>query len=129
MRNLFLILVGVVCLGISCNSTSKEFLLLFENTENGVKISSNEGCAFKELTLTLKEGEIQEIDQWGMRHSNDKVCKDANLAKFRITVKKVENGLVLSGIEGTTWEKLYLNLPINGSQWIDQNGMRSLEEK
>jgi len=129
MRSFFIILVGVVCLGTSCNSTPKEFLLLFENTENGVKISSREGCAFSELAFNLKEGEIQEINQWGMSDPNDKVCKSADFARFRITIKKVKNGFILEGIEGTTWKKLSFDLPINGGQWIDRNGMRLLEEK
>lgn len=129
MKKIFLILAVVLYLGINANaqtesdSTSSKFLLLIENTEDGIKITSSKGCAFKELTFSLKEGQIQEIDQFGIRCSDDEIVKDDNLTLFRFTIKKVEGGLSFEGIDGTTWKKLSFSCPINCSQLIDQNGM------
>jgi multidrug efflux pump subunit AcrA (membrane-fusion protein) len=104
------------------------FLLLIENTENGIKLTNRQGCAFKELTFSLKAGQTQEIDQFGMRNMDDKVIKDANLASFRFRITKLESefplAVALEGIEGTAWKKLSFSIPDN-SQLIDQNGMLS----
>ena len=139
MRQFIFILVAVVCFGISANakflannsenaqtecSSTSNFLLLIENTENGIKITSTQGCAFKELRFSLKEGQKQEIDQNGMRNSNDRVVQDDNLASFCITIQKSKEGLVLEGIDGTAFKRLSFSCRIGQSQLIDQNGMR-----
>ena len=129
MNKLILALVAVICFGYSvnaqtsCDLKTSKFVLLVENTENGIKFTSTQGCAFKELTFSLKEGQTQEIDQNGMRDTNDKVVKDDNLASFRFTIKKIKGGLAFEGIEGTAWSKLSFSCQINASQLIDQNGM------
>ena len=132
MKKFFLILVTVICFGKSVNaqiesvSEGSNFLLLFENTKDGVKFTSSKGCAFKTLSFTLREGETREIDQRGMRNTDDKVVKDDDLAFFRFKITKVKDGtalnVALEGIEGTTWKKLSFCIP-SGSQLIDQNGM------
>ena len=129
MKKFFLALFAVICLGNSanaqtcCNLETSEFILLVENTKDGIKLTSNEGCAFTTLTFTLREGQVQEIDQFGMRSANDKVVKDKSLASFRFTVKKTKDGFAFEGIEGTSWKKLSFTCPVNTSQLIDQNGM------
>ena len=132
MKKFFLILVAVICFGKFANAQTEsvfeasKFLLLIENTKDGIKLTSRKGCAFKELSFSLKKGQTQEIDQFGMRDANDKVVKDDNLASFRFKITKINDGtalnVALEGIEGTTWEKLSFSVP-NGSQLIDQNGM------
>ena len=129
MKKFFLALFVVICLGnsanaqTSCNLEASKFILLVENTEDGVKLTSNKGCAFAELTFSLREGQVQEIDQFGMRSANDKAVKDKSLASFRFTVKKTKDGFAFEGIEGTSWKKLSFTCPVNTSQLIDQNGM------
>ena len=141
MKKIVLALVAVICFGCAENTetnydlktsenvqsnydfkTSK-FVLLVENTENGIKFTSTQGCAFKELSFSLIEGQTQEIDQHGMRKANDEVVEDDNLASFRFKIKKTKDGLAFEGIEGTTWRKLSFSCPINTSQLINQNGM------
>ena len=133
MKKLFLILVAVILIGKSLIaqtesvSEASNFLLLIENTKDGVKLTSSKGCAFKTLSFTLKEGETREIDQRGMRNTNDKVVKDDDLAFFRFKITKVKEGtalnVALEGIEGTAWKHLSFSIP-SGSQLIDENGMR-----
>jgi len=135
MKKFYLILVAVICFGTSVNTQTKsaleasKFLLLIENTKDGIKLTSRQGCAFKELSFSLKKGQTQEIDQFGMRDENDEVkeVKDDNLASFRFRITKMNDGpaleVALEGIEGTAWKHLRFSIP-NGSQLINENGMR-----
>ena len=139
MKKFFLILVAVICFGKFANAQTESvfeasnFLLLIENTKDGIKLTSGKGCAFKELSFSLKKGQTQEIDQFGMRNANDKVrvVNDENLASFRFSITKRNDGPALDvafeGIEGTTWTKLSFSVP-RGSQLIDQNGMLEKSE-
>ena len=136
MKKLFLILVAVMCFGKSVSAQTEsvletsKFLLLIENTKDGIKLTSRKGCAFKELSFSLKIGQTQEIDQFGMRTPNDKVCevKDDNLASFSFRITKMEGDFTpavsLEGIEGTSWKKIIYAIP-SGGLLIDQNGMLS----
>ena len=135
MKKLFLILVAVTCFGKSVNAQTEsaleasKFLIVVENTKDGIKLTSRKGCAFKELFFSLKVGQTQEIDQFGMRNPNDKVSevKDDNLASFRFRITKMESdfplAVSLEGIEGTSWKELSFCIP-KSSQLIDENGMR-----
>ena len=135
MKKFFLILVAVICFGKSANAQAESaleasnFLLIIENTKNGIKLTSRQGCAFTELSFSLKKGQTQEIDQFGMRDANDevKISKDDNLASFRFKITKKNDGtaleVALEGIEGTTWKELSFSIPYS-SQLIDENGMR-----
>jgi len=135
MKKIFLILAVIVCFGINVNAHKKstleasKFLILIENTEDGIKLTGKQGCAFKELSFLLKKGQTQEIDQFGMRDENDnvRVVKDDNLASFRFKITKKNDGsfldVALEGIEGTTWKKLSFGIP-SGKQLIDENGMK-----
>ena len=135
MKKIFLILAAIVSFGINVNAhktstleTSK-FLILIENTEDGIKLTGKQGCAFEELTFSLKKGQTQEIDQFGMRDKDENVreAKDENLASFCFKITKMNGGsfleVVLEGIEGTTWKELSFGIP-SGSQLIDENGMK-----
>ena len=139
MKKFILILVAAICIGKFANaqtesvSEKSSFLLLIENTKDGIKLTSRKGCAFKELSFSLKKGQTQEIDQFGMRDANDEVriVNDDNLASFRFTITKKNDGsnldVAFEGIEGTTWKKLSFVIP-DGSQLIDQNGMLEMSE-
>ena len=127
MKKSLFILVVVVFLGINVNAQTEnesKFQLLIENTENGIKITSSKGCAFKELTFSLSEGQIQEIDQYGMRKANDEIRKvDDNFASFRMTIKKEKDVIYFEGIEGTVFSKLSFLCLVGKNQLINQNGM------
>ena len=138
MKKLFLILVAVICFGKFVNAQTEstleasKFLILIENTKDGIKLTSRKGCAFKELSFSLKVGQTQEIDQFGMRNPSDKVrvVNDDNLASFRFKITKINDGTALEvsieGIEGTSWKKLSFSIP-DSSQLIDENGMSCMQ--
>lgn len=101
-----------------------KFLILLEKTKDGIKLSGVQGCAFKELSFSLKDYNSQAIDQFGMSSlKRDKPEKDNNLANFLFTIKKTKEGFSLEGIEGSTWKNLSFNCSGTCRQFIDQNGM------
>ncbi|GGW24418.1 hypothetical protein GCM10007383_06090 [Arenibacter certesii] len=102
----------------------KDFKVIVEKTENGIKMQSVKGSAWLDLSFSINNDRPQAIDEYGMTEL-DKISsdKDANLADFLFTVSKTENGIVLKGIEGTAWTDLSFSLPENGKQEIDQYGM------
>lgn len=105
----------------------KDFKVVVEKTENGIKMQGIKGSAWLDLSFSLKNDRPQAIDEYGMAEL-DKVSSDKNsdLADFLFTVTKTEKGIVLIGIEGTAWTNLSFTLPENGKQAIDQYGMTKL---
>jgi len=106
-----------------------EFLILVETTDDGIKLTSEEGCAWKNLSFTLKINEKQFVDQYGMTSLNrDKPVEDNSLANFLFSVVRTEDGLSFEGKEGTTWKKLSFSCQGGKChQYIDQNGMTKSE--
>lgn len=105
----------------------KDFNVVVEKTENGIKMQSVQGSAWIDLSFSLNNNRPQAIDEYGMTDlkavsSN----KDSNLADFLFTITKTENGVELKGIEGTAWIELTFSLAENEKQAIDQNGMTKL---
>jgi arginine repressor len=109
------------------SSKLKDFKVIVEKTDNGIKMQSVKGSAWVDLAFILNNYQPQAIDEYGMteleKNSSD---KDANLADFLFTISKTENGIVLKGIEGTAWTDLTFSLDENGRQAIDQFGMTKL---
>lgn len=105
----------------------KDFKVVVEKTENGIKMQSIEGSAWIELSFDINNDRPQAIDEYGMTEL-DKVSssKDSNLADFLFTLTKTESGITLKGIEGTAWTDLSFSLAENGKQAIDQYGMTEL---
>ena len=102
----------------------KDFKIVVEKTENGIKLLSTKGSAWIHLSFSLNNDRPQAIDEYGMADL-DKISseKDANLADYLFTVSNNENKVVLKGIAGTAWTDLSFILPQNGKQEIDQYGM------
>ena len=105
----------------------KDFKVVVEKTENGIKMQSVQGSAWIDLSFSLNNNRPQAIDEYGMTDlkavsSN----KDSNLADFLFTITNTENGVELKGIEGTAWIELTFSLAENEKQAIDQNGMTKL---
>jgi hypothetical protein len=102
------------------------FLILIETTNDGFKMFCKEGCAWKELRFDLKPYKPQAIDQFGITslEKHEQQPKDANLASFLFTVKKVKkNGVDLQATEGTAWTQLGFRGPgIESQQYIDAYG-------
>ncbi len=105
----------------------KNFKVVVEKTDNGIKMQSVEGSAWIDLSFSINKDRPQAIDEYGMTELN-KISsdKDSNLADFLFTITKTENGIVLKGIEGTAWTDLNFSLLENEKQEIDQFGMTKL---
>ena len=109
------------------SSDLKNFKVIVQNTDNGIKMQSVEGSAWINLSFSIKNDRPQAIDEYGMTKL-EKISskKDTNLADFLFTITKTEKGIVLKGIEGTAWTDLSFSLTEKGKQAIDQFGMTKL---
>ncbi len=105
----------------------KEFKIIVEKTDNGIKMKSEKGSAWIDLSFSLNNYRPQPVDEYGMTElKNVSKKKDENLADFLFTITKSENGIELKGIEGTAWTELKFSLAENKKQAINQFGMTSL---
>lgn len=102
----------------------KDFKIVIENTDTGIKMQSLKGCAWIDLSFGLKNYNTQYIDEYGMTEK-EKLSdqNDTTLANFLITLTKTKDGITLQGIEGTAWKELKFSFAKNGRQVIDQFGM------
>ena len=101
------------------------FLILVETTENGLKLTCQEGCAWGELSFSLNGYRRQAVDQYGMSSlKREEPEKNDRLSNFLFTVKKTKEGLNFEGKEGTAWSELSFKCPDkNCYQYIDKEGM------
>ncbi len=134
ITNLILLIFTISLMGCASlknaeqkSSALKEFKVIVEKTDTGIKMHSVKGSAWVDLAFNLNDYQPQAIDEYGMteleKNSSD---KDTNLADFLFTISKTEDGIVLKGIEGTAWNDLTFSLDENGRQAIDQFGMTNL---
>ena len=108
-------------------SELKDFKIIVEKTDNGIKMKSNKGSAWIDLSFSLNNYRPQAVDEYGMTElENVSENKDGNIADFLFTITKTENGIELKGIEGTAWTELKFSLAENKKQAIDQFGMTKL---
>ncbi|NKI25495.1 hypothetical protein HCG49_02840 [Arenibacter sp. 6A1] len=102
----------------------KDFKIVVEKTEKGIKMASVKGSAWIDLAFNINNNQPQAIDEYGMTElDNISSDKDTNLADFLFTVSKTDDGIALKGIEGTAWKELSFSLSENEKQGIDQFGM------
>jgi hypothetical protein len=106
-------------------TASPKFLILIETTSEGLKLTSVEGCAWKELTFAINQDKPQAIDDYGMTSLNtDKFTDNKSASNFYFTIMKTKDGITLEGRKGTAWTKL--SFSCDGGrcyQYIDVNGM------
>lgn len=105
----------------------KDFKVVIEKTNNGIKTQSLQGSAWVDLAFSINKYKPQAIDEYGMTElENVSSEKDTNLVNFLFTIIKTEKGIVLKGIEGTAWTDLSFYLKENERQMIDQYGITKL---
>jgi len=105
-----------------------DFKVIVEKTDDEIKLSSEEGCAWVDLSFSLNNYQPQAVDEYGMTAlKNVSELKDENLSDFLFTITTTKDGIALKGIEGTAWTKLNFTLANNEKQAINQYGMTSLE--
>lgn len=122
---LFVITVGSKSMAQEKISTDlKEFKITIEKTENGLKMQSDKGSAWVDLSFNLPNDKSQAIDENGMTQLGELPTKrDLKFADYLFTITKTKEGITLNGIEGTAWKELSFSLQENGRQAIDQFGM------
>lgn len=122
---LFVMTVSSELIAEEKNSTDlKEFKITIEKTDNGLKMQSDKGSAWIDLSISLRNNKLQAIDEYGMTQLG-KVATNKNpkLADYLFTITKTKDGVTLTGIEGTAWKELSFSLQKNRRQVIDQFGM------
>lgn len=122
---LFVMTVSSELIAEEKNSTDlKEFKITIEKTDNGLKMQSDKGSAWIDLSISLGNNKLQAIDEYGMTQLG-KVATNKNpkLADYLFTITKTKDGVTLTGIEGTAWKELSFSLQKNRRQVIDQFGM------
>lgn len=122
---LFVITVGSESLAQEIISADmKEFKITIEWTDNGLKLQSDKGSAWIDLSFSLAKNKSQAIDEYGMTQlGNVSTNKDPKLADYLFTITKTKDRITLTGIEGTAWKELSFSLKKNSRQAIDQFGM------
>lgn len=109
-------------------SDLKDFKIIVENIDNGIKLESLKGCAWVKLSFSLKNDKPQAVDEYGMTSLVEVASrKNSDPVDFLFTISKTKNEIVLKGIEGTAWTDLSFSLVENGKQAIDQFGMTTLD--
>lgn len=104
----------------------KDFKIIVEKTETGIKMKSVEGSAWIDLSFSLNNNQLQAVDEFGMTELKTVSKKyDKNLADFLFTITKTKNGIELKGIEGTAWTELKFSLAENEKHTINQFGLIS----
>lgn len=128
-------IIGVVTLVFSLTSFSNfenlpttndsKFLIRIQSNDSGLKLKCETGCAWKELSFSLKDNKFQAVDQYGMtRVDRHKPSNDDKLANFLFVVQRTQDTINLEGKEGTAWTKLNFSCKdTECNQYIDQNGM------
>ncbi len=102
----------------------KDFKIVVEIVEKGIKLTCESGCAWKELQTSLKNHKPQAINSIGMtKLGDDSAVTDKSLADFLFTVTKTGKGIELKGIRGTAWMELAFALRQNQPRAFNQNGM------
>ncbi len=103
---------------------TKDFLIVIEKSNNGIKMQGIKGCSWHELAFTVNDEVPQNINQFGMASFNKtESSNDKELADFLFTITKNNNGIALKGIKGTAWSELTFTLRDNTKQSINRSGM------
>jgi hypothetical protein len=101
-----------------------EFKITIEKTDNGLKMQSDKGSGWIDLSFSFSDNKPQAIDEYGMtKLGKITTNKDPKLADYLFTITKTKDGITLTGIKGTAWKELSFSLQKNRKKVIDQYGM------
>lgn len=93
---------------------------------SGVELTCERGCAWRTLGFgPLGIGEAKAVDNYGMTGVDRARTEDESAGvPFRFTVERTEQGVRLTGVDGTAWRELAFSCrPRACNQAIDRNGM------
>ena len=132
MKTVSKLLIGLFVITVGSKSIAqgkisadlKEFKITIEKTDNGIKIQSNKGSAWVDLSFNLSNDKPEAIDEYGMTQLvKIPTITDQKFADYLFTITKTKEGITLNGIEGTASKEISFSLQKNGKQAIDQFGM------
>lgn len=131
-RHLIASIIALFVMAVSLESKAQEkssgdlraFKITIEMTDHGIKMQSDKGSAWIDLSFSLANNKSQAIDEYGMTQLG-KVANniDPKLADYLFTITKTNDRITVKGINGTAWKELSFTLQKNGRQTIDQFGM------
>jgi hypothetical protein len=127
--NIFNLNSNVVKVNINKKKSTalKEFTIVMESTDDGIKMECPKGSTWTKLSFTLNNDDSQAVDEYGMAElDNLSTEKGANLADYLFVVTKTKNKIILKGIEGTNWNVLSFDIPKNKKMAFDQDGVTVL---
>lgn len=82
----------------------KDFKVIGEKNDDGIKIKSKKGSASIDLSFNLNSDQPKVVDEYGITElGNVLENNDEHLGDLLFTISKTENGIELKGIEGTAW--------------------------
>ena len=127
---LIIFLISGSCILLAQNKTTQEssFKITIELKDDVIKLTGENGCAWKELTFQLKKNETQIIDQFGMvSKTRNATTQDKNLAIFQFSIRRTAQGISLKGSRGPSMNDFSLSTSMtnNSSIILDQNGITS----
>lgn len=123
---LTLILIGNVLIAQKNNDSFElaNFEIIIETTDNGIKLQSIAGSAWKELSFDLSYDQSQAVNEFGMTNlGTTSTYEDPRLTRYLFTITRTRNGIHLEGIEGIGWTELSFSLDKNETQAINELGM------
>ena len=90
-----------------------KFSFLLEATGDEIKLTCNDGCAWKQLSFSSSvKRDPQAVDQFGMTTIPRNTLKeDPLISNFLFTIKRTKEGVTLEGKEGTIWPSLTFDCP------------------
>lgn len=125
---LMFVLIASSLILMAKEKKSTDFKIIMEKTDDGIKMTCENGCAWKELTFSINEFEWQTVDEYGMTEVNKSSSdKEPKQAEFLFSLKKTKEEIILKGIEGTLWTDLSFSIPKDRRQAIDKLGMTELK--
>lgn len=124
----FTLLAMLMVALISCSSSKKDnFKLLIQTTSAGIEMKSIAGSAWKELAFDVPYQKPVLINQFGMAMKEEDLnTEDDQFYNYLFTIQRLDNGVILKGIEGTAWTSLEFSLHSDQQQAIDKFGMTSV---
>ncbi len=125
---LILFLISVSDILSAQNKTTQEssFKITIALKDDVIKLTSENGCSWKELSFQLKRNETQIIDQFGMlSKTRNATTQDKNLAIFQFSIRRTAQGVSLKRLKGPSMKDFSLSTPMTNNSIIvlDQNGI------
>jgi len=123
---LTLVLTLLFSINTTAQSNEKDFTIIVEKTDDGVKMKCIKGCAWTDLAFSIHGKNAQSVDQFGMFSASSKrQTPDPKFVDFEFSVVRENNTFVLNGLKGTSWKTL--NLKPTNATFFNKNGLLKVE--